>query len=44
MRNILITLRFLGTRYHGWQVQENAKSVQEEVQNAVEAISAAGKH
>ncbi len=38
MRNILITLRFLGTRYHGWQVQENAKSVQEEVQNAVEAI------
>lgn len=38
MRNLLLTLRFLGTRYHGWQVQENATSVQETVQDAVEAI------
>lgn len=38
MRNILLTLKFLGTNYHGWQVQENAKSVQEEVQDAVEQI------
>jgi len=38
MRNILLTLRFLGTRYHGWQVQENAQSVQEVLQDAVEAL------
>ena len=38
MRNLLLTLRFLGTNYHGWQVQENARSVQEEVQDAVEAL------
>ncbi len=38
MRNILLTIKFLGTNYHGWQVQENAKSVQEELQDAVEAI------
>lgn len=38
MRNILLTLRFLGTAYHGWQVQQNAKSVQEVLQDAVEAI------
>lgn len=38
MRNILLTIQFLGTRYHGWQVQENALSVQETVQDAVEAL------
>ncbi len=38
MRTLLLTLRFLGTNYHGWQVQENAKSIMEEVQDAVEAL------
>ena len=38
MRTLLLTLRFLGTRYHGWQVQENAHSIMEEVQDAVEAL------
>lgn len=38
MRTLLLTLRFLGTRYHGWQVQENAKSIQEQVQDAVEEL------
>lgn len=38
MRTLLLTLRFLGTSYHGWQVQENAKSIQEQVQDAVEAL------
>ena len=38
MRTLLLTLRFLGTNYHGWQVQENAKSIQEQVQDAVEAL------
>ena len=38
MRNILLELKYLGTEYHGWQVQENAHTVQEELQNAVELI------
>lgn len=38
MRTLLLTLRFLGTNYHGWQVQENARSIMEEVQDAVEAL------
>lgn len=38
MRTILLTLRFLGTAYHGWQVQENAKSIQSTVQDAAEQI------
>ena len=38
MRTLLLTLRFLGTNYHGWQVQENAKSIMDEVQDAVEAL------
>lgn len=38
MRNLFIRMRFLGTAYHGWQVQDNAVSVQEEFQNAVEQI------
>ncbi len=31
----LLTLRYLGTNYHGWQVQENALAVQPLVQNAL---------
>lgn len=38
MRNILITLMFDGTAYHGWQVQENAVSVQQTLQDAIEKI------
>lgn len=38
MRNILLTLSFDGTSYHGWQVQENAPTVQETLQNAWEKI------
>ena len=38
MRNFLLTLRFDGSAYHGWQVQENAVTVQETLQNAVERI------
>ena len=38
MRNLFVRMRFLGTAYHGWQVQDNAVSVQEEFQNAVEQI------
>ncbi len=38
MRNILIRLSYNGTAYHGWQVQQNAKTVQETLQDAVEII------
>ncbi len=31
----LLTLRYLGTHYHGWQVQENALAVQPIIQNAL---------
>jgi tRNA pseudouridine38-40 synthase len=38
MRNILVEIQFFGAHYHGWQVQQNALSVQEVMQNAVEAV------
>ena len=37
-RNLLITLRFLGARYHGFQVQKNALSVCAAFQDAVEEV------
>lgn len=33
--NYLLTLKFCGTAYHGWQRQNNAVSVQEKLENAV---------
>jgi len=33
-----LTLAYDGTNYHGWQVQENAKTVQAEIQNALSTI------
>ncbi len=38
MRRLLLTLRFCGGAYHGWQVQKNAVTVQQRVQDAVEAV------
>lgn len=38
MRNILLTIKYLGTAYSGWQVQANAPSVQETLQNAIEKL------
>ncbi len=38
MERLLITIKYDGTAYHGWQVQQNALSVQEEFQNAVEKV------
>ena len=35
MRNILTTIRYDGRSYHGWQVQENADSVQARFQEAL---------
>ncbi len=38
MRSILIEISFFGARYHGWQVQDNAVTVQQVMQNAIEAV------
>ncbi len=38
MRNLLFTIKFNGADYHGWQVQENAVTVQQTVQDALESI------
>lgn len=34
-RNLLLRLSYDGTRYHGWQVQQNAQSVQSVLQDAL---------
>ena len=39
MRNLLFKLQYIGTNYHGWQVQKNALAVQEVIQDAVEKIT-----
>ena len=38
MSRYLMKIKYDGSRYHGWQVQDNALTVQVEVQNALEAI------
>ena len=36
MRNIKIIIQYDGSRYHGWQKQPNAPTIQETVENAEE--------
>jgi tRNA pseudouridine38-40 synthase len=38
MRNLLLTIRYDGANYHGWQIQKNAVSVQQVFQAALEKI------
>lgn len=38
MRQVLLKIKYLGTNYHGWQVQDNAVTVQEKLQDAIEVI------
>ena len=38
IRNIAVTLSYVGTNYHGWQIQKNAISVQEVFQKALYKI------
>ncbi len=39
MANVCLTLQYVGTRYHGWQVQPNGITVQETLQDAIERIT-----
>lgn len=38
MRNLLLTISFDGSAYHGWQVQDNARTIQQTLQDALEQI------
>lgn len=38
LRNLLFTLRYDGSAFHGWQIQNNAVTVQEVFQNAVLSV------
>lgn len=38
MKNYLFTIMYDGSAYHGWQVQDNAVTVQQKIQDAVEQI------
>lgn len=39
MQRLCLTLRYDGTAYHGWQVQPNGVTVQETIQDAIEAVT-----
>lgn len=39
MERLLLTLRYDGTAYHGWQVQPNGVTVQQVLQDAIEALT-----
>ena len=39
MARLMLTLRYDGTAYHGWQVQQNAVTVQQVLQDAIERIT-----
>lgn len=39
MARFKLTLEYVGTRYSGWQIQKNARTVQEEIQRAVYEVS-----
>lgn len=38
MRRLLLTIQYDGSAYHGWQVQKNAITIQEVLQNAIERV------
>lgn len=39
MRNLLLTICFDGSNYHGWQIQSNAITVQEKLSLAIERVT-----
>ena len=38
LKNLLLTISYDGRNFHGWQIQQNALTVQEVLQNALEKI------
>lgn len=38
MRRLLLTIQYDGSSYHGWQVQKNAITIQEVLQDAIEKV------
>lgn len=38
MRNLLLTLSYVGTNYHGWQIQPNGVTVQEKLMEALKKV------
>ncbi len=38
MRNIALKLTYVGTAYHGWQIQKNAITVEETLENALATV------
>lgn len=38
MRRLLLTIQYDGSAYHGWQVQNNAITVQEVLQDAIQSV------
>ena len=39
MRNIKLLIEYDGTNYHGWQIQPNATSIQETIENRLQKIT-----
>ena len=39
MRNIKLIIQYDGSRYHGWQTQKNAPTVQETLCDAVSRVT-----
>ncbi len=39
MRNLKLIIQYDGTNYHGWQIQENAVTIQETVENAIKKLT-----
>ncbi|ABR50516.1 tRNA pseudouridine synthase A [Alkaliphilus metalliredigens QYMF] len=39
MRNIMIEIEYDGTNYSGWQIQQNAPSIQEEIAKALKKVT-----
>ena len=38
MRNIALKLMYVGTAYHGWQIQKNAVTVEETLEKALASV------
>ena len=38
MRNIALKLMYVGTTYHGWQIQKNASSIEETLEKALASV------